>query len=185
MRRFLVSFIAMMFFSSTGVQAEVRPSQALTYHKLDATTQDKVKNNAAFKLLVPKSIPNEWTVELKYPYPLDTTKPIQRIILNYFDKEENFMFGLEQHNAVGYIMKKEVINIDARTNKSSRTIVEEEFKFDTSGERLDISGIEARFTPWADKTPGGYLRWVQDGTYIEMLSYLPEKNMLKIAQSVK
>ncbi|MGO4543146.1 hypothetical protein AB4Z33_31015, partial [Paenibacillus sp. 2TAB19] len=156
MIRIFVFFIAMMFIFSTSVQAEVRPTQALKYHKFDATTLDKVKSNASFRLLVPKNIPKEWTVELKYPYQLDATKPIQRIILNYFDKEENFMFGLEQHNAVGYKIKREIINIDARTNKSSRTIVEEEFKFDTSGEKLNMSGVEVRFTPWADKTPGGY-----------------------------
>jgi hypothetical protein len=131
-------------------------------------------------------MPNEWTVELKYPYPLDTTKPIQSVRLHYFDKDENYILGIEQHKAVGYKIKKEKIDIDVRNNTTTRTIVEEDFKFNTSGEVIKISGMEARFTSWANYTIGGLLRWVQDGTYIEMDStQLSKKDMIEVAKSGK
>jgi len=96
------------------------------------------------------------------------------------------MFGVKQHKATGYKIKKEQIDIDVRNNTSERKIVEEDFKFDTSGEIIKFNGLEARFIPWADITLGGFLRWVQDGTYIEIDSpELSKKDMIQIAKSMK
>lgn len=156
------------------------------YHKLDSTTLDKVKQKSIFTLFVPKSIPTNWTVELKYPYPLDITKPIQNVRLHYFDDTENYMVGIEQHKAIGYKVKKELIEFDVRNKTSTKTIVEEDFKFEAQGEIIKLNGIEARFTPWGDNTLGGVLRWVQDGTYIEMDStQLPKMDMIKMVESLE
>ncbi|MEK8127886.1 DUF4367 domain-containing protein [Paenibacillus filicis] len=186
MRRiFCAVIVAVMASTSSLVHAEVSPNQTSNYHKLDSTTLGKVKQKSKFKLFVPKSIPTKWTVELKYPYPLDITKPIQKVRLHYFDDAENYMVGIEQHKAIGYKVKKEQIEFDVRNKKSTKKIVEEDFKFDTQGEIIKLNGIEARFTPWGDHTLGGILRWVQDGTYIEMEStQLPKKDMTKIAESL-
>ncbi|WP_156130914.1 hypothetical protein NYE80_21430 [Paenibacillus sp. FSL H7-0357] len=74
MRRiFYAVLVAIMASTSSLVHAEVSPSQTSNYHKLDSTTLGKVKQKAKFTLFDPKSIPTEWTVELKYPYPLDET----------------------------------------------------------------------------------------------------------------
>ncbi|WP_339287858.1 hypothetical protein [Paenibacillus sp. FSL E2-0201] len=187
MRRiFYVLFVAVMFLTSSVVLAKESPSHTSKYHKLDSTILNKVKQKATFTLLVPENMPNKWTVELKYPYPLDTNKPIPSVRLHYFDKDENYILGIEQHKAVGYKIKKETIDLDVRNNKSTRIIVEEDFKFNSSGEIIRFSGVEARFTPWASNTLGGFLRWVNDGTYIEMdSSRLSKKDMIEVAKSVK
>lgn len=187
MRRvFYVLFVAVMFLTSSVVLAREIPSHPSKYNKLDSTTLNKVKQKSTFTLLVPNNIPNEWTVELKYPYPLDINKPIQSVRLHYFDKNENYIFGIEQHKAVGYKIKKEKIVVDVRNNTSTRTIVEEDFKYVASGEIIKFSGMETSFTPWANIKLGGFLRWVQNGTYIEMDStQLSKKEMIDVAKSVK
>lgn len=187
MRRFFyVLFVLVIFSTCSVVLAREILSHPSKYNKLDSTTLNKVKQKATFTLLVPNNIPNEWTVELKHPYPLDTNKPIQSVRLHYFDKDENFIFGIEQHKAVGYKVKKEKIDIDVRNNTSTRTVVEEDFKFVESGETIKFSGIEARFTPWANNKLGGFLRWIQDGTYIEIESIpLSKQKMIDVAKSLK
>ncbi|MFC5406571.1 DUF4367 domain-containing protein [Cohnella soli] len=187
MRKILYAlFTVVMFSASSLVQANESPSHASEYHKLDSTELNEVKHKSAFTLLVPENIPNGWTVELKCPYPLDTTKAIQYVRLHYFDKDENYMFGIEQHKAIGYKSKKEQTSIDVRNNTSETKIVEEDFKFDTSGEIIKYNELEARFTPGADTTLGGFLRWIQDGTYIEIDSpELSKRKMIKIAKSMK
>ncbi|MBW7454033.1 DUF4367 domain-containing protein [Paenibacillus sepulcri] len=183
MRRiFCALFVVVMCLTSFGVYAQESPLHTSKYHKLDKATLNKVKQKSAFILLVPENIPNDWTVELKYPYPLDITKPIQSVRLHYFDKKENFMFGIEQHKAMGYKIKKETLDI----RNNTRTIVEEDFRFDVSGEIINFGGMEARFTPWANHSIGGFLRWVQEGTYIEMESLeLTKEHMIEVAKSVK
>jgi hypothetical protein len=92
------------------------------------------------------------------------------------------MFGIEQHKAIGYKSKREETYFDVRNNTSTTKVIEENFKFDTSGEIVKLNGIEARF---AYGTQGGCLRWVQDGTYIEMDSFrLSRKQMVILAESM-
>ncbi|MEK8133158.1 DUF4367 domain-containing protein [Paenibacillus filicis] len=97
------------------------------------------------------------------------------------------MFGIEQHKAIGYKSKKKHTYIDVRNNTSETKIVEEDFKFDTSGEIIKFNELEARFTPREkNSTPGGFLRWIQEGTYIEIVSSeMSKKKMIKIAKSMK
>lgn len=79
---------------------------------------------------------------------------------------------------MGYKQIRSFTKFDARKKTSTTEEVEEEFRFDLSGEKLDLYGIDARYVPWADGTPGGYLRWIQDATFIELDSALLTKNKL-------
>lgn len=46
--------------------------------------------------------------------------------------------------------------------------------------------MEARFIPWSNKPIGGFIRWVQDGTYSEKDStQLCKKDMIEVAKSGK
>ncbi|AEI39696.1 DUF4367 domain-containing protein [Paenibacillus mucilaginosus] len=59
-------------------------------------------------------------------------------------------------------------------------------KFDTSGEIIELNRLDARFIPWSGHTSGGFLRWIQDDTYVELDSGELSKNeMIKIAKSMK
>jgi len=180
--------MVVMFSTNSFVQANESPSHASSkFHKLDSTELNKVRLKSEFKLLVPGNIPDNWTVELKVPYPFDSTRTIQNVRLHYFDKDENYMFGIEQHKAIGYKLIKKHTYIDVRNNTSETKDVEEDFKFDTSGDIIKFNGLEARFTPWGkSSTPGGSLRWIQEGTYIEIVSSeMSKKKMIKIAKSMK
>ncbi|WP_083778147.1 DUF4367 domain-containing protein [Paenibacillus sp. JDR-2] len=56
-----------------------------------------------------------------------------------------------------------------------------------SGEIIKFNELEARFTPWGKSSkPGGFIRWIQEGTYIEIVSSeISKKKMIKIAESMK
>jgi hypothetical protein len=148
---------------------------------------DNLKNAADFKLFTPHYSTKSWKLEIKEPYPIDLDRSIIKVRLHYFDKSgRTYMFGIEQHKAIGYKSKRSETNIDVRNNTSTTKVIEEDFKFATSGEIVKINGIEARFQPWTDGTPGGFLRWVQHGTYIEIDSmHLSQKLMVKLAESMK
>lgn len=48
--------------------------------------------------------------------------------------------------------------------------------------KINIKGIEGRFEPWVNHTPGGHLRWVQNGTFIEIDSgVLTKEEMVELA----
>jgi hypothetical protein len=147
---------------------------------------DQLKRATDFKLLTPHYSVKSWKLEIKEPYPLDLDRSITKVRLHYFDKSgRTYMFGIEQHKAIGYKSKRFITNIDVRNNTSTTNVIEEDFIFDTSGELVRFNGIEARFKPWADGTPGGFLRWVQNGTYNEVdSSHLSKKQMVKIAKSM-
>jgi hypothetical protein len=151
---------------------------------------DELKNATDFKLLTPHNYFNSiesYKFEIKEPYPLIPGRSISRVRFHYFDKSgQTYMFGMEEHKAVGYKIKRSETTIDVRNQTSTTKIIEEDFKFDVSGEKVNINGIEARFVPWVNHTPGGYLRWVQDGTYIEIDSGdLSKQRMVELAKSMK
>ncbi|RCW40859.1 DUF4367 domain-containing protein [Paenibacillus prosopidis] len=148
---------------------------------------DSLKSATDFKLFTPHYSTKSWKLEIKEPYPIDLDRSIVKVRLHYFDKSgQTYMFGVEQHKAKGYKIKRSETTIDVRNKTSTTKVIEEDFKFDTSGENEEINGIEARFQPWGDGTPGGVLRWVQDGTYIEIDSmHLSQKQMVKLAESMK
>jgi hypothetical protein len=172
MKRIICLLLVMVMLGLTGSTAYAKesPAQTSKYHKLDNSTLNEVKQKATFTLLVPQSIPNDWTVELKYPYPLDTTKPIHSVRLHYFDKDENYMLGIEQYKAGG---------LKSKSN---------------DGQLVKLNGYKARFEGWANTGQivnghlirGGYLRWVEEDTYIQIDSQsLNKDEMISIAKSIR
>ncbi|WP_232698967.1 DUF4367 domain-containing protein [Brevibacillus daliensis] len=94
--------------------------------------------------------------------------------------------GIEQHKAVGYKISREEIIIDVKNNSTRKNVIEEYFKPSENGELITFNGIKARFEAWATKDKGGILRWVNNGTYIEMDSSKLSKNqMIRFAESLK
>lgn len=144
---------------------------------------DQLKSATDFMLFTPHYCLTDWKVEIKEPYPLDTDQLIKKVRLHYFDKSgSTYLFGIEQHKAIGYRSKRSETIIDILRKTSTTTVIEEDFKFDTSGEVVYLNGIEARYDYG---TQGGCLRWVQDGTYIEVDSFrLSRKQMVLLARSM-
>jgi hypothetical protein len=155
------------------------------YPKTDSQTLEKIKKKATFKMLVPHKLPPNWTLEVKYPYPLDMTKPIDSINLHYFNKDDAFMVGVEQFKAKGHKIIRQEIKIDASNGKQSHSSIIEDFKPDYSGEVVFVNNHEGRFIPFQGSS-GGNLWWIRDNTYLRMDSHvLTKKEMLKLAISIK
>ncbi|MGN7170777.1 hypothetical protein ACTHSJ_33440 [Paenibacillus cellulositrophicus] len=160
----------------------------LTISFLTANDLNQLKKSTDFKLLVPKDSKLKHNkIEIKEPYPLKFDSPISRVRIHYFDKSgQTYVFGLEEHKAVGYKVKRIKTTMDARTKTSKTELTEENFKFDLRGEKVSINGIEGRFEAWVNHDKGGYLRWMQDDTYLEMDSgVLTKQMMLDIAASIQ
>lgn len=145
---------------------------------------DQLKSAVDFKLFTPHDSLTSWRLEIKEPYPLNNTERlITKVRLHYFDKSgSTFMFGIEQHKAIGYKSKRSDTTIDVRSKTSTTRVIEENFNFDLNGEIVKFNGVEARLDYG---TQGRCLRWVQDGTYIEMYSFrISRKQMLILAKSM-
>ncbi|MFC3746751.1 hypothetical protein ACFORK_08485 [Paenibacillus sp. GCM10012306] len=144
---------------------------------------DQIKSAADFKLFIPRNSFANWNLEIKEPYPLVTDRLITKVRLHYFDKSgSTYMFGIEQHKAIGYKSKRSETTIDVHSKTSTTRDIEENFRFNTNGEIIKLNGVEARFNYG---TQGRCLRWVQDGTYIEMDSFrLSKKQMIVLAKSM-
>ncbi|SFM35278.1 hypothetical protein SAMN03159341_1282 [Paenibacillus sp. 1_12] len=172
----ILTFVLTLGISVSNVYANPK------YQKTDSETLKKIKEITTFKLLLPAKIPSNWTLEIKYPYPLEITKPITKVRLHYFDKDESYMLGIEQFKASGYVTKEE-IRIDPTGNQIHQ-LTAEKFLPDLSGEILYVNGHQGRFMPTQPK--GGDLWWIENDTFIRMNSLiLTKEEMLKIAIVMK
>ncbi|MFS0639162.1 hypothetical protein AB1K84_25140 [Mesobacillus foraminis] len=61
-------------------------------------TIPEIKQNVNFNVLVPKNVPNDWTLEIK-TYPWEAKANITSFSLHYMDKnDEKMMVSIEQIN---------------------------------------------------------------------------------------
>ncbi|WP_024628683.1 MULTISPECIES: DUF4367 domain-containing protein [unclassified Paenibacillus] len=148
---------------------------------------DKLKTVADFELLAPSYSVQSYKLEFKEPYPFVLNQSVSKVRLHFFDKSgQTYLFGIEEHKAVGYKVNRVVTNVDVRNRTSTTRTIVEDFKFNEHGEKMNINGIEGRFEPWANHIPGGYLRWVQNDTFIEMDSgELTKEEMIALAKSMR
>ena len=95
-----------------------------------------------FKLLTPNYSFKSYKLEIKEPYPLVLSRPISKVRLHYFDKSgQTYMFGIEEHKAADYKIKRIETHIDVRNQTSTTRTIVEDFKFDLNGEQVNINGI--------------------------------------------
>jgi hypothetical protein len=183
-RTILFVFIFMLF---NGLNYELIISSANPFTTSPNVGLNKLKNATDFKLLTPNNSIENYKLEIKEPHPLILSRSISKVRLHYFDKSgQTYVFAIEEHKAVGYRIKRVETNVDVRNQTSTSSTIVEDFKFDISGEKININGIEGRFVPWANHIPGGYLRWVQDSTYVEIDSgNLSKEIMVELAKSMK
>lgn len=137
----------------------------------ESITLSEIKRKVDFNVVVPQNIPNDWTLEIK-TYPWDEKDKITNFRLHYMDSEDKYLLiGIEQSKG----SSNKEMNINA--------------------EQVDINGHKGSFVEWGncgelDKkgeiVTGGLLRWIQEGTYIEMESSRVSRNkMLEVARSMK
>ncbi|MFD9627448.1 DUF4367 domain-containing protein [Peribacillus muralis] len=137
----------------------------------DSITISEIKRKVDFKVVVPQNIPNDWTLEIK-TYPWDEKNKITNFSLHYMDSDDKYLLiGIEQ--------SKESPNKELNNN----------------AEQVDINGHKGFFVEWGNSgeldkegelITGGLLRWIQEGTYVEMDSSRVSRNiMLDVARSMK
>lgn len=149
-------------------------AHALTfqYGPHNTITIEALQKEIDFKLLVPTKIPKDWVLEIK-DGPRTEGKQ-EYFNLKFLDKnDQNLMISLYQRKA-----KFKELNL--YQSRSDNT------------EFVQLNNIEGHFEAWigtrngVNDIPGGYLRWIQEGTYVEMVSSrLPKEEMIKIAKSLK
>lgn len=125
----------------------------------------QLKKVADFDLLVPRNTAKFYKLEIKEPYPVLPNRAAPLVRLHYFDPSgRRYIFGIEEHAAA----------------------VDRDESIVPVGEIVRLGDIEARFVPRANGEPGGYVWWVQDGTYIEIDSgELTKRQMIRMARSLK
>ncbi|MEK4012795.1 DUF4367 domain-containing protein [Peribacillus sp. FSL M8-0224] len=137
----------------------------------ESITISEIKKKVDFKVVVPHNIPNDWTLEIK-TYPWDEKDKITNFRLHYMDSDDKYLLiGIEQ--------SKESSNKEMHINE----------------EQVDINGHKGFFVEWGNSgeldkkgeiVTGGLLRWIQEGTYVEMVSSrVSRTKMLEVARSMK
>ncbi|MCK1981965.1 MULTISPECIES: DUF4367 domain-containing protein [Peribacillus] len=137
----------------------------------DSITISEIKRKVDFKVVVPQNIPNDWTLEIK-TYPWDEKDKITNFSLHYMDSDDNYM----------------LIHIGQSKESSNK-------EMNINAEQVDINGNKGFFVEWGNSgeldkkgelVTGGLLRWIQEGTYVEMESSRVSRNkMLEVARSMK
>ncbi|MFE4133694.1 DUF4367 domain-containing protein [Peribacillus sp. YIM B13482] len=142
----------------------------------ESITLSEIKRKVDFKVVVPQSIPNDWTLEIK-TYPWDEKDKITNFRLHYMDSDDKYLLiGIEQ----------------SKESSNSSKISKE---MDINAEQVNITGHKGFFVEWGNSgeldkkgelITGGLLRWIQEGTYVEMESSRVSRNkMLEVARSMK
>lgn len=137
----------------------------------NSITVPEIKKKVDFTVFTPKKIPSDWTLDTK-TYPWGVKENFTHISLHYMDsKDTKLMVAIHQEK--GFPL----------TNEKS-----------PYSQPVDINGIKGYFQEWddngevnknGDTITGGLLKWVQDGTYVEMMSSrIQMEKMLKIARSL-
>ncbi|MDP1421704.1 DUF4367 domain-containing protein [Peribacillus simplex] len=137
----------------------------------DSITISEIKRKVDFKVVVPQNIPNDWTLEIK-TYPWDEKDKITNFSLHYMDSDDKYLL-------IHIGQSKESFNKEMNIN----------------AEQVDINGNKGFFVEWGNSgeldkkgelVTGGLLRWIQEGTYVEMESSRVSRNkMLEVARSMK
>ncbi|WP_225230078.1 DUF4367 domain-containing protein [Ureibacillus galli] len=130
----------------------------------DSKTIAEIQKDVDFTVLTPTKIPDDWTLD---------TKTSPWLSLHYMDSNDT----------------KLMVSIDLIKG------IRVPYDGSPHSKQVDINGSIGYFSEWGDSgkvdqdeelNTGGLLRWAQDGTSVEMLTYSLSKNqMLEIARSMK
>jgi hypothetical protein len=162
----LLIVLVLTSYSSILVQAK-----EIKYNH-NSITVSEIKKKVDFKVLTPKQIPNDWTLEIK-TYPWGEKNNITNFSLHYMDRNDVYM----------------MVSVDQR-KMTSKKIKE----IGPNAKLVDVNGNKGYFEEWVNSgqldskgeiITGGILYWIQDGTYIQMnSSRITKDKMLGIARSV-
>ncbi|OOQ93197.1 DUF4367 domain-containing protein [Bacillus cereus] len=123
----------------------------------------EMKRKAEFKVLVPQELTQNWSLVMK-TYPSKKSNRIDKVRLTYINTalKNYMMLGIEQSKA----HESDIIS---------------------RGTKVQINKYKGRFEAWEGGSPkGGILRWIQNGTYVEMnSSNLTKDEMIQLAKSMQ
>ncbi|PGD30192.1 DUF4367 domain-containing protein [Bacillus wiedmannii] len=123
----------------------------------------KMKRKAEFEVIVPRDLSQNWSLVMK-TYPSKKSNRIDKVRLTYIVTalKNYMMLGIEQRKA-------------------------HESDITSRGTKVQINKYKGRFEAWEGGSPkGGILRWIQNGTYVEMnSSNLTKKELIQLAKSMR
>jgi hypothetical protein len=166
LKRFLVVFIFILSVPLGVYAKEIK-------YNHNSMTIPEIKEKVDFNVLSPKQLPSDWTLEIK-TYPWGEKDNITDFNLHYMGKSDQYL----------------MVSIGER-----KEILKKEEPLSPYTEAIDINGNKGYFEAWGNsgeldkkgnKITGGILFWVQEGTYIEMVSMnITKDKMIEIAKSMK
>lgn len=137
-----------------------------------------------FNIYVPKAMKSATHYEIKSPENL--APKIDYILINYFDENNRYVFGIRQlkNNS---IVEKELVTIDIKTGSEKSKIIPYKVQLEPKGERVDINGNTGWYVSYIGKQPtGGILTWIQEDTYMEIdTSKLDKNSVIEIAKTME
>ena len=156
---------------SKAIEIPVKDKEIKYNHK--SVTIPEIKHHVDFNVLVPKHVPDDWTLEIK-TYPWEAKTNFTNFRLHYMDKnDEKMMVSIEQ-------MKASMKQIEDN-NPNAKTIT-----INGHSGKLIYWGNDGEVDYKGEIVTGGLLQWTQEGTYIELYSSTtPMKKMLEIARSME
>jgi hypothetical protein len=152
---------------------EVTHKEKEIQYNHNSITISEIKKHVHFNVLVPKNVPDDWTLEIK-TYPWEEQTNFTSFSLHYMDEnDEKMMVSITQKKS---LMKQ------TEENKPN-------------AKKITINGHLGNLTKWGNDgevdrkgeiVTGGLLQWTQEETYIEIdSSRIPMEKMLEIARSMK
>lgn len=136
-----------------------------------------------FDLYIPKLKISATHYEIKSPENLASNT--DNILINYFDKDNNYVYGVRQMKN-NSIIEKEIITLDVRNGSEKSKKILHKVELEPYGEKVDINGKTGWYVSYKGDLPtGGYLTWIQGDTYMEIdASDLDKSSLIEIAESM-
>ncbi|KFN12108.1 MAG: DUF4367 domain-containing protein [Paenibacillus macerans] len=149
----------------------------------DSTAIKKLEQRTDFKIYVPTVFESATNYEIKVPDSI--AAKANYILINYFDDNDAYLFGVRQlkNNS---IVEKEIVNLDINKGTQHSKKITQKIELKPQGEQVFLNGQKGWYIPYVGKQPtGGVLKWIEGNTYMELdTSKLPKASLIKIAESM-
>lgn len=151
----------------------------------DTSTLEYLQSKTNFNIYIPSKLHSASNFEIKEPYDFKQAE-VPFVLVNYFNESGSYVFGLRQLKNNSYITK-EITEFDVKKKTQTTKKIKQKFTLEPLGEQVLINGSTGWYETYkGGEDKGGVLRWVNDGTYIEMDTIqLSKSAMINIAESMK
>ncbi|MNW55424.1 hypothetical protein D3C74_330820 [compost metagenome] len=149
----------------------------------DNSAIKKLEQGMKFDVYAPTVFETATNYEIKVPD--SVTAKTNYILINYFDENDEYVFGVRQlkNNS---IIEKEIVNLDVNKGTQQSKKITQKVELIPQGEQVIVNGKRGRYVQYVGNEPnGGILKWIKGDTYMELdTSRLTKTSLIKIAESM-